>query len=73
MVKINVDKEWCEKMARLEGDCEIGAGSTPASTNNIKWWIARILFFRWLTGCGGEGFWQDKGGAWHICNRLGCH
>lgn len=40
---------------------------------NIKWWIARIVLFRWITGCSGEGFYKDKGGAWHICNRLGCH
>lgn len=25
--KLDVSKEWCEKMAKLEGDCEIGAGA----------------------------------------------
>lgn len=27
MMKIEVTKEWCEKMAKLEGDSEIGAGA----------------------------------------------
>ena len=40
---------------------------------NIKWWIARILFFRWLTGCGGEGFTKDTDGGVHPCHRFGCH
>lgn len=35
---------------------------------NLKWWLARILFIRWLTGCGGEGY--TKNG---VCTRLGCH
>lgn len=34
----------------------------------VKWWIARIVFLRWWTGCGGEGF--DRRG---VCYRRGCH
>ena len=30
MTDIAAHREWCERMARLEGDAEIGAGVTPA-------------------------------------------
>lgn len=38
----------------------------------IKWLIARIVLFRWLTGCGGQGF-TKKNGVVKDCRRLGCH
>lgn len=39
----------------------------------FKWLIARIMLFRWLTGCGGQGFTKDANSSVHPCHRLGCH
>jgi hypothetical protein len=39
----------------------------------VKWWIARIVLFRWLVGCDGDGFKRDASGKAHVCHRIGCH
>lgn len=36
-MKYDISKEWCEKMAELEGDSEITAG--VPTHKNIEWWI----------------------------------
>lgn len=42
-------------------------------TRKLKWWIARIVFLRRWTGCGGEGFAKDVNGNLEVCHRHGCH
>ena len=37
-----------------------------------SWWLHRILFFRWRTGCGGEGFIKTENGI-EVCEKNGCH
>ena len=38
----------------------------------MKWWLHRILFFRWLTGCRGEGFIVAENSI-ENCEKTGCH
>lgn len=46
---------------------------------NMKWWIARIVFLRWWTGCGGEGYYdagrETASGIRDVtpCRKTGCH
>jgi len=38
-MKFNISKEWCERSAKLEDGCEVGAGIPPATC--IYGWILR--------------------------------
>ena len=40
---------------------------------NVRWWVHRILFSRWFTGCGGEGFTEAPNGGIEVCEKRGCH
>ncbi len=40
---------------------------------NLKWWLHRIVFLRWWTGCGGEGYVETAAEKWRVCRKTGCH
>lgn len=41
---------------------------------NLKWWFCRLVLFRWVTGCGGDGFKKNpETGMLEVCYKWGCH
>ena len=39
---------------------------------SFEWWFCRIVLFRWLIGCGGNGYTRENDKL-HVCNKRGCH
>jgi hypothetical protein len=75
-MKFNISKEWCEKSAKFEDGCEVGAGVPPQFRTQMGWlptltWKIRDAYHcRRKLGIGWRFAWQHAEAHveqnWHL-------